>query len=117
MISRMFGDTLWIYTAIGGAVIGAAFVSWIKETRIGLWAYRKFDQFLDYLAIRWGWTWFQEPPDVWRKKYPRITKKIDEIESRLDSCCNWAHPPKDLDEFEQWTALDNRIKELEKKLK
>jgi len=24
MLARMFGDTLWIYTAIGGSIIGAA---------------------------------------------------------------------------------------------
>jgi len=83
MLERMFSDTLWIYTAIAGACIGAAFAAWIKETRIGLWAYAKFDGLLDYLVDRWGWTWLQEPPDVWRKKYPRITKKIDELESRI----------------------------------
>jgi predicted RND superfamily exporter protein len=83
MIDRMFGDTLWIYTAIGGALIGAAFLAWFKETRAGLWGYAKFDQTLDYLVKRWGWTWLQEPPDAWRKKYPKVTKKIDELELRI----------------------------------
>jgi hypothetical protein len=79
----MFGDTLWIYTAIAGALIGAAFLAWFKETRAGLWGYAKFDQTLDYLVKRWGWTWLQEPPDAWRKKYPKVTKKIDELELRI----------------------------------
>lgn len=79
----MFGDTLWIYTAIAGALLGAAFLAWFKDTRMGLWANRKFDSFLDYLAIRWGWTWLQEPPDAWRQKYPKITNKIDELEARI----------------------------------
>ena len=39
--------------------------------------------FLDYLVERWGWTWFKQPEDAWRKKYPYVTKKIDELEQRL----------------------------------
>ena len=82
-ILRLFDDTLWIYTAIIGALLGAAFLAWFKETNMGIWAYTKFDTFLDYLVIRWGWTWLQEPPDAWRKKYPKMTKKIDELEARI----------------------------------
>ena len=83
MINAMFGDTLWIYTAIAGALIGAAFLAWFKGTRAGLWCYSIFDRTLDFLVDRWGWTWLQEPEDAWRKKYPKITKKIDEMELRL----------------------------------
>jgi hypothetical protein len=82
-LNAMLGDTLWIYTAIAGALIGAAFLAWFKETRAGIWGYSLFDKTLDYLVNRWGWTWLQEPPDAWRKKYPKVTKKIDELESRI----------------------------------
>lgn len=82
-ITQMAGDRLWIYTAIAGSIIGAAFLAWFKDTRLALWAYSKFDAFLDFLAVRWGWTWFQEPDDIWRKRYPRITVKIDELEQRI----------------------------------
>lgn len=82
-INAMFGDTLWIYTAIAGALIGAAFLAWFKETRAGIWGYSLFDKSLDYLVNRWGWTWLQEPPEAWRKKYPKMTKKIDELELRI----------------------------------
>jgi len=84
MLERLFADTLWIYTSIAGAVLGAAFLAYFKETRAGLWAYAKLDLFLDYLIERWGLTWLEQPEDAWRKKYPKITKKIDAIESRLD---------------------------------
>ena len=84
MIDSLFNDTLWIYTSIIGALIGAAFLAWFKETRMGIWSYSVFDRFLDYLVIKWGWTWLQEPEDSWRKKYPRITKKIDELEARIN---------------------------------
>ncbi len=83
MIDRMFGDTLWIYTAIAGSLIGAAFLAYFKDTRAGLWAYAKLDQTLDYLVERWGLTWFEQPTDAWRKKYPHVTKKIDELEARI----------------------------------
>ena len=84
MIDRLFNDTLWIYTSILGAVVGAAFLAYFKDTHMGIWCYAKLDQFLDYLVERWGWTWLQQPDDAWRKKYPKITKKIDEIERRLN---------------------------------
>ena len=84
MIDKLFDDTLWIYTSILGAVAGAAFLAYFKGTKAGLWAYAKLDQTLDYLVERYGWTWLEQPEDARRKKYPKITTKIDEIERRLD---------------------------------
>lgn len=83
LIDKLFDDTLWIYTAILGSLAGAAFLAYFKETRAGLWAYAKLDQFLDFLVERYGLTWFEQPEDAWRKKYPKITKKIDELEQRI----------------------------------
>ena len=83
MISQMAGDRLWIYTAIAGSLLSAAFLFWFKDTRMATWGVAKFDRTLEYLVNRWGWTWLQNDPDAWRKKYPRITKKIDELEDRL----------------------------------
>ncbi len=83
MIERMATDRLWIYTAIAGSLFGAVFVAYISTTRIGLWGYTQIDRIIDYLVERWGLTWLQQPEDAWRKKYPKITNKIDEIEGRL----------------------------------
>ena len=82
-ISAMLSDRLWIYTAIAGALLGAAFLAWFKSTRAGLWCYSKFDQLLDYLVQRWNWTWLAEDPEAWRKRYPKVTAKIDDLEARL----------------------------------
>ena len=79
----MATDRLWIYTGIAGALFGAAFLFWFKDTKMAMWAVRKFDACLEYLAIRWGWTWVQDDPDAWRTKYPKITSKIDELEDRI----------------------------------
>ena len=83
MIERMADDRLWIYTGIAGALLGAAFLAYFKDTRMGLWMYSKFDSMLDFLVERWGWTWFKTDHDAWRKKYPHITKKLDEIDERI----------------------------------
>ena len=121
MINAMFGDTLWIYTAITGALLGAAFLAWFKETNMGLWAYTKFDGFLDYLAIRWGWTWLQEPPDAWRKKYPKVVSKIDSLETRITFLESIAHAPvaeggaTELKEL--INGINKRLDKIEKKQK
>lgn len=79
----MFGDTLWIYTAIGGSLIGAAFLAWFRNTNAALWLMAKFDMILDMLVDRLGWDFLQDDPEAWRKRYPKVTKKIDSIEERL----------------------------------
>ena len=84
MITDMATNRLWIYTAIFGSIFGAAFLFWFKDTKLATWGVSKMDGTLEYLVKRWGWTWLQNDPDAWRKRYPRITKKIDELESRLD---------------------------------
>lgn len=79
----MAGDRLWIYTAIGGSIIGLAFSTWFSTTRMALWLYARFDRGMDFLVERWGWTWLEQPENAWRKKYPKITQKIDDMEMRL----------------------------------
>ena len=83
ILERLMDDTLWIYTAILGSIGGAAFLFWFKDTRMAQWGVAKFDRLLETLAIRWGWTWLQTDPDLWRKKYPKVVAKIDELEARI----------------------------------
>ena len=83
IVTDMLTNRLWIYTAIAGSLLGAAFLFWFKDTKLATWAVSKMDGTLEYLAKRWGWTWLQSDPKAWRKRYPRITKKIDELEERI----------------------------------
>ena len=76
-------DSILIYTALAGSLFGAAFLFWFKDTKIATWAVAKFDLALEYLVLRWGWTWLQNDPNAWRVKYPKITSKIDELEDRI----------------------------------
>jgi len=77
-------DYLWIYTSIAGALLGAACLAYIRDTRIGLWGYSKFDQILDWLRDRYGWTWFDQDPEAWKKVNPKIAAKIQELENRIN---------------------------------
>ena len=63
-ILEMADDRLWIYTGIVGALL---------------------DSFLDFLVDHFGWTWFEQDENAWRKRYPKITKKIDSLESEIQS--------------------------------
>ena len=76
-------DYLWIYTSIAGAILGAAALAYVKETKLGIWGYGKFDQVLDYIRDRFGWTWFDQPVDAWKSINPQIAQKLDELESRI----------------------------------
>ena len=84
MIDRMFDDTLWIYTAIAGSLFGAAFLAYFRNTHLGIWSYGKLDEVLDYLVDRYNFTWLKQPENAWRKKYPYVTKKIDQLEKRIE---------------------------------
>ena len=83
LIDRLLDDKLWIYTAILGSILGAAFVAYLRTTRIGIAAYSKFDSILDALVNRYGLTFLKQDDDAWRKKYPHIRNKIDELEKRI----------------------------------
>ena len=83
MFERLVSDRLWIYTSIVGSVFGALFLMYMRGTRIGLWVYSKWDGLLDFIRDRLGWSWFDQPDDAWRKLSPKIAKKIDELEVRI----------------------------------
>jgi len=83
MLSRLFDDTLWIYTAILGSIVGATALAYLKDTKLGIWGYRKFDQLLDFFRERYGWRWLDQPVDAWRQQEPNLAEKIDDLESRI----------------------------------
>ena len=80
---EMATDRLWIYTGIVGSIFGAITVAYLSTTRLGVWFYRKVDQFLDYLVKRWGLKWLEEPEELWRKRNPVIAERLDELEKRI----------------------------------
>lgn len=83
MIERMATDRLWIYTAIMGSIFGALFIAYMRDTRIALWVYGKWDYLLDSIRDKLGWTWLNQDLDAWKKVNPNIARKIDELETRI----------------------------------
>ena len=51
MIYQMASDRLWIYTAIVGALFGAAFLAYFRSTHAGIYLYMKFDEYLDKRVV------------------------------------------------------------------
>ena len=70
----MASDRLWIYTAIAGSIFGALFIAYMRDTRIALWVFGKWDTLLDSIRDRYGWTWFNQDADAWKKINPNILK-------------------------------------------
>jgi len=84
LIDKLLSDTLWIYTAIIGSILGAAFVAYLRTTRIGIALYSQFDSMVDALVNRYGFTFLKQDDDAWRKKYPHVRNKIDDLEKRIE---------------------------------
>ena len=85
IIERMATDRLWIYTALTGTIFGALFLAYIQGTRISFWVYSKWEATLTYFVNRYGWTWLQQDPEGWKKLNPKLSKKIEQLEERLQS--------------------------------
>ena len=48
----------------------------------------KFDASVDYLVAKCGLKWLEQPEDAWRKRYPKITEKIDDLQMRIEKIEN-----------------------------
>ena len=56
---------IWVVSNIAGSLLGAASTRWVKDTKVGIWGYKKFE-------------------DIARRtQYPNIAKKLDSLEQRL----------------------------------
>jgi hypothetical protein len=56
---------------------------YIKTTKIGIWGYSAFDKVLDFIRDRYGITWLDQDPEAWKKAYPEIASKLDELEANI----------------------------------
>ena len=73
----------WAISSIASALLGAAALAYIKDTKLGIWAYRLFDKSLDMLRDKYHITALDQPTDAWRSQEPEIAAKIDELEARI----------------------------------
>ena len=75
---------IWVVSNIAGSLLGAASAAWIKDTKLGVWGYSKFEDIADWAQKKYGIDILDKEDIAWRTQYPNIAKKIDDLEKRLN---------------------------------
>ena len=74
----------WAISAIASSILGSASSSWFEKTAMGRWFFKKIDILYNWAANRYGLD-ILKSEDKWKKKYPNVSKKIDEMEERIQN--------------------------------
>ena len=76
---------MWFFliSSIASSIIGSAANSWFADTKMGKWFYCKVDNVASWASKKLGLKVLQDE-DNWRKKYPNVSEKIDELEVRIN---------------------------------
>ena len=62
--------------------MGNAADSWFSQTKLGIWFYKKVDDVSTWASKKLGLK-VLEDEDIWKKKYPNVSKHIEELEARI----------------------------------
>ena len=73
----------WIISSITSSIIGMAAKSWFADTRLGVWFYKKVDNVSTWASKKLGLRILQDEEN-WKKKYPNVSKKLDELEAKIN---------------------------------
>jgi len=75
---------MWVFliSNIAGSILGSAADSWFADTKLGIWFYNKVDDVSTWASKKLGLKVLQDESN-WKKKYPNVSKKLDELETRL----------------------------------
>ena len=76
---------MWFFliSSIAGSILGNATDSWFADTKLGVWFYKKVDDVSTWASKKLGLKVLQDESN-WKKKYPNVSKKLDELEARLE---------------------------------
>ena len=76
---------MWFFliSNIAGSILGNAANSWFADTKLGIWVYDKVDDVSTWASKKLGLKVLQDENN-WKKKYPNVSKKLDELETRLE---------------------------------
>ena len=76
---------MWFFliSNIAGSILGSAADSWFADTKLGIWFYDKVDDVSTWASKKLGLKVLQDEGN-WKKKYPNVSKKLDELEARLE---------------------------------
>ena len=72
----------WLISAIASGILGNAANSWFADTKCGIWFYKKVDDISSWATKKLNIKVLQDE-DNWKKKYPNVVKKIDDLEHRI----------------------------------
>ena len=73
----------WIISSITSSIIGMAAESWFADTKLGVWFYKKVDNVSTWASKKLGLRILQDEEN-WKKKYPNVSKKLDELEAKIN---------------------------------
>ena len=73
---------LFLISNIAGSILGSAANSWFADTKLGRWFYKKGDDVSTWASKKLGLKVLQDE-DNWKKKYPNVSKHIEELEARI----------------------------------
>ena len=74
---------LFLISNIAGSILGSAADSWFADTKMGIWFYKKVDDVSTWASKKLGLKVLQDE-DNWKKKYPNVSKHIDDLEARIE---------------------------------
>ena len=75
---------MWFFLikAITGSIIGNATPTWFKDTKLGVWFYKKIDSLYNWAAKRYNVKILTEE-EKHMAKFPTLKKRLEEMETRL----------------------------------
>ena len=73
----------WVISSITSSIIGMAAESWFADTKLGVWFYKKVDNVSTWASKKLGLRILQDEEN-WKKKYPNVSKKLDELEAKIN---------------------------------
>ena len=76
---------MWFFliSNIAGSILGSAADSWFADTKLGIWFYNKVDNASTWASKKLGLKVLQDENN-WKKKYPNVSKKLDELEAKIE---------------------------------
>ena len=72
----------WLISSIAGSILGSAADTWFADTKLGRWFYKKVDDVASWASQKLGLKVLQDENN-WRKKYPNVSTKLDDLEARI----------------------------------
>ena len=85
LLLGMGWGVMWFFliSNIAGSILGNAADSWFADTKLGIWFYKKVDDVSTWASKKLGLKVLHDEEN-WKKKYPNVTKKLDELEARIN---------------------------------